>query len=159
MIVAVSEEKEGEWVDKLNTMCAKAYYDAYEGPNWCEHNVASALLSTKLHLDKNVGSNTAHWKWRNVHVNEYANAPWSLTPLKFIFHRETPIGGNMNAPCVSKYSMYRVGKEMFKSTHTANYKQVVDFGSNLSYMSIDTGSSGNIFSGHYFDLNLKHLRG
>jgi hypothetical protein len=26
-------------------------------------------------------------------------------------------------------------------------------------MSIDTGSSGNIFSGQYFDLNLKHLRG
>ena len=61
-----------------------------------------------------------------MHVNEYPNQPWSLTPLKHIWHREVKTGGNSNTPCVSKYSMSRVEEnKIIKSTHTANYKQII----------------------------------
>jgi hypothetical protein len=46
-----------------------------------------------------------------------------------------------------------------KAVHTANYKQILDMGSDRNLMSIDTGISGNIFSGHYFDMNAGHLQG
>ena len=46
-----------------------------------------------------------------------------------------------------------------KATHTANYKQIFDMGSNQNLVSLDTGISGNIFGGHYFDMNAGHLKG
>ena len=50
-----------------------------------------------------------------------------------------------------------------KSTHTANYRQVTQFSKDhnkdINLMSIDTGMSGNLFSGHYFTMNKAHLSG
>ena len=84
--------------------------------------------------------------------------------MKKLFHRETVTGGNGNCPCVSKYKMNRVDEtKIFKSTHTANYKQVVEFGPSLkedtNLMSIDTGMNGNLFGGNYFNMNHGHLKG
>ena len=97
-------------------------------------------------------------------MNEYPNQPWSLTPLKRIWHREVPTGGNTNTPGVSKIKMSRIEEDkIIKSTHTANYKQVIEFNEDpqkdVNLMSIDTGMSGNIFSGHYFTMNKGHLQG
>ncbi len=102
--------------------------------------------------------------WKNVHVNEYPHIPFSLTPLKPLFHREVPVGGNGNTVKVSKYSFksFRNTKK-FKSTHTPNYKQVVQFADDPKdekvLMSFDGGQSGNLFAGHYFDFNKKHTDG
>jgi len=55
--------------------------------------------------------------------------------------------------------------KIFKSTHTANYKQVIEFGADpsgkddVNLMSIDTGMGGNLFGGNYFTMNQGHLRG
>jgi Penicillin amidase len=69
------------------------------------------------------------WQWKNIHTNEYPNLPWSLTPLKPLYHRETAIGGNGNTVKVSKYSFRKVMMlNQFKSTHTPNLKQVISFG-------------------------------
>jgi len=85
------------------------------------------------------------------------NVPWSFTPFRWLFHRETSVGGNENTNAVSKYHMSRVEEEgIFKSTHSPAYKQIVDLGTDLTLMSIDTGVSGNIFGGHYFDMNYRH---
>lgn len=70
----------------------------------------------------------------------------------------------MNTPCVSKYSMAKtIDKKIFLSTHTANYKQVVEFAKDpkedKNLMSIDTGMNGNLFGGNYFTMNGPHLRG
>jgi hypothetical protein len=49
--------------------------------------------------------------------------------------------------------------KIFKSTHTANYKQVVQFENDpsgkddVNLMSIDTGMNGNLFGGNYFNMN------
>ena len=47
--------------------------------------------------------------------------------------------------------------------HIPNFKMVVEFGESpeqdVNLMSIDTGMSENIFGGHYFDLNERHLTG
>jgi Penicillin amidase len=87
-----------------------------------------------------------------------------LSPLKYIFHREVPIGGNGNTVKVSKYSFKRaLESKSFKSTHTPNYKQIVQFADNLAdqktLISFDGGQSGNLLAGHYFDFNKKHLDG
>jgi hypothetical protein len=59
-------------------------------------------------------------------VNEYPHVPFSLSPLKRLFHRERPIGGNGNTVKVSKYSHKRSTQlNSFKSTHTPNYKQII----------------------------------
>ena len=102
-----------------------------------------------------ISADQKKWNWGNVHVNEYPNQPWSLTPLKPFFHKEVKTGGNSNTPSVSKYSMSRVlDTKIFKSTHTANYKQVVQFENDpsgkddVNLMSIDTGMNGNLFGGN-----------
>lgn len=82
--------------------------------------------------------------------------PWSLTPLKFLFHREMAVGGNGNTIKVSKYALRRVDtQKRFKSTHTPNYKQVISHSDDpfeqVMVYSHDGGQSGNIFAGHYFD--------
>ena len=109
-------------------MCKDGFSDGYTGPDSCAHNVARALFETMLHLNKTIDTNEKKWTYKSVHVNEYPAHPWSLTPLKAIFHREVPVGGNANTPAVSKYNMARIhDTSVFKSTHTANYKQVIEF--------------------------------
>ena len=55
--------------------------------------------------------------------------------------------------------------KIFKSTHTANYKQVIQFEKDssgkddINLMSIDTGMNGNLFGGNYFNMNERHLKG
>ena len=90
--------------------------------------------------------------------------PFSLTPLKTFFHRETPIGGNANTVKVSKYSYKKLESlGTFKGIHTPNYKQVVQFSDKPEEVKMlyshDGGQSGNLFAGHYFDFNRKHSDG
>lgn len=60
----------------------------------CQYNVARSFAQAKNFLFANVSYDPKKWQWKNIHVNEYANQPWSLTKLKPIWHRETAIGGN-----------------------------------------------------------------
>ena len=143
-------------------MCRGAH--AYSGKAQCAHNMAMALLEAREHLETHISTSRENWKYSNVHVNEYPSQPWSLTPFKALWHRETAVGGNTNTPCVSKYNMARIeDNKILKSTHTANYKQVIEFHPgfepDLNLMSVDTGMGGNIFSGHYFTMNRRHLDG
>ena len=126
--------------------------------------MAKAFVEVKDHLSNKLGLKQADWKYGNLHVNEYPNAPWSMTPLRKIWHREVSIGGNSNTPSVSKYNMARIEEnKIIKSTHTANYKQIIAFNSDpkkeVNLMSIDTGMAGNVFSGKYFTMNMGHLHG
>ena len=145
-------------------MCKGAYNDGYTGEDQCAHNMAKALFDAMRHLNTTVSQDSQDWEWRNVHVNEYPSMPWSSTPLKPFFHREIPVGGNTNTPFVSKYTMARIiDNDIIKSTHTANYRQVIQFSEghkeDINLMSIDTGMSGNLFSGNYFTMNRAHLSG
>ena len=90
--------------------------------------------------------------------------PWSVTPLKPFWHREVSFGGNINTVSVALTCSNRIEKEIIhKASHAANFKMVIEFGSNnvpaVNYMSIDTGMNGNLFAGNYFDMNSKHLKG
>lgn len=111
-----------------------------------------------------MSKNSNDWKWKNLHVNDYPNMPWSLTPLAFLFHRETPIGGNANTIKVSKYSFKKLDRlKTFKSFATPNYKQVVEYAEDsfddVMLYSHDGGQSGNLFAGHYHDFNNGHSNG
>lgn len=160
MVIALIEEPSSV---RYNKLC-KGAYPEYKGDRHCAYNMAKAMAQTNQFLINEVSPNSIDWKWKNVHVNEYANMPWSLTPFKTLFHRETSIGGNQNTVKVSKYSLKRLDtQKSFKSSHTPNFKTVVSFGDTPKdqkiLFSFDGGQSGNIFAGHYFDFNQKHSNG
>lgn len=161
MIHTIIEEPENE---RFNRICKGAFKE-YRGNKHCMYNIAKAMVLAKEFLEKQISPNSNDWQWKHVHVNEYAHVPFSLSPFtKPLFHRETPVGGNGNTIKVSKYSLKRLEtQKAFKSTHTPNYKTVVQFADNpedskLLY-SQDGGQSGNLFAGHYFDFNRNHLNG
>lgn len=136
----------------------------YEGPNYCAYNVARSFLEAKHYLFKEISPHPEDWKWGLVHVNEYPMLPWSETPLKPIWHREVPVGGNMNTPSVSKTVSSRIPEtKIFRATHAANFKMVVEYGGNsiepIQLASLDTGMNGNLLAGHYFDMNKPHIEG
>jgi hypothetical protein len=51
----------------------------------------------------------------------------------------------------------------FLASHVAGYKMIVQHGETAqtgeNLYSIDTGNDENIFTGHYFDMNKRHLAG
>jgi acyl-homoserine lactone acylase PvdQ len=97
----------------------------FEGKN-CEYNVIRSLKETNKWLVKTYGSNYENWKWGDVHLNDYENVPWSLTPLKYIFHRSVPFAGNSFTINVGRYHISMVETlGYFKSMFSANYKQVL----------------------------------
>jgi hypothetical protein len=59
-------------------------------------------------LHDEISHNVKDWEWKNIHLNEYGNLPWSLSPFKPFFHREVSTGGNGNTVKVSKYSYRKV---------------------------------------------------
>ena len=87
-----------------------------------------------------------------------------MTPLGIFFDRHTPIGGSPNTVNVSKWSI-RLDRDNAVTTSgmAATYKMLVqlakDEKDDLSFFSIDTGMSGNLFSGHMFDMNKDHVEG
>ena len=85
-----------------------------------------ALLQAKDFLSTNVSANPQNWIWRNLHVNEYKNLPWSSTSLKFLFHKTVPVPGNHNTPNVSKISV-RNNKDsvVISSTAAAGLKMLI----------------------------------
>ena len=139
-------------------------YPEYKGDNPCAYNVARAFTDTRRFMEQKVSKNHADWKWGMLHQQEYTNLPWSKTPLKFLFHKVVNTGGNNNTPNVSGYKDKKnVNKSVITSAHAANYKQIIQFdkdpSKNINLFSIDTGMNENPITGHYFDLNARHLAG
>ena len=146
-------------------LCEQAHKE-YKGDNPCAYNVARAMADSVALLKKHVSKSPSDWIWRNLHSRQYANLPWSKTALKFFFHREVPYAGNNNTPNVSGTKIRANRKNIvFESTHVAAFKMVVHFSGkddprkDVNLYSIDTGSNGNPFQGHYFDMNSDHIYG
>jgi len=135
---------------RFQVICEGAHKE-YTGDNPCAYNVAKALVDAKKLLEKKVGKSPEDWSWRKLHLRQYVNLPWSRTPLRFLFHRDVPYGGNSNTPNVSGIKLRRNRKNViFESVHVGAYKMVVNFDesdpkrdTNL-YM-IDTGMNGHPF--------------
>jgi hypothetical protein len=82
--------------------------------------------------------------WKRVHTNDYPQIPFSMSPLKFIYHREVSTSGNTNTVKVSHYSLLEYDQShKFKAIASPNYKQVVQFADNeidsKMFYSHDTG--------------------
>lgn len=148
--------------NKFNSICKD---DRYSGPDWCSYQITRAFLDTKEYLTREVSSNPKSWQYKHVHFIDYPAHPWSFTKLKMLFHRQAAAGGNSNTINVAGYSLPDLEEtKLLKAVHTANYKQIISFGTtpsqDVNLMSIDTGMSGHLLGDrHYFDLNASHLRG
>jgi len=107
---------------KYNRFCHNGFPE-YKGDASCAYNVARAFVEAKQYLDWNVSKNVKDWQWRHFHANEYAFAPWSMTPLKLLFHRKVPTPGNGHTVNVAKYSILNaIDTKLFNAKHGANYK-------------------------------------
>ena len=82
---------------KFDVLCEDAYGGEYLGQSKCAYNVARSLAEAQKRLSDEVSDQT----WGNLHNRQYENLPWSKTPLRPIFHREIPHGGNGNTPNVA----------------------------------------------------------
>ena len=147
---------------RFNAICIDA--NSYKGKNNCAYNLAVAFGQANDFLVENLSKSSNNWIWRNVHRNIYPNLPWSKTPLRYFFHREVPTFGSTNTPHVSKVSYRAASQTMrFESSHVAGYKQIIVHANTaqagINLYSIDTGTSGNIFAGNYFNMNKNHLEG
>ena len=162
LVYILEEEPTNE---RYNQVCKNGYDGEYSGDKPCVYNMVRAMVEAYEFMVNEVSSKMGEdWQWHNLHVNDYPNVPWSLTPLKFFFHREIKAGGNANTIKVSKYSFAKFQKtRSFKSSHTPNYKEVIQISDNLEeekmVYSIDGGQSGNPFAGHYFDMAHDHTAG
>ena len=141
-------------VSPLNRVCKDAYPE-YKGTEHCAYNIARSFADTKNFLETNVSSASEDWLWRNVHFNSYVNLPFSRTPLRFLFHRNVPTGGNANTMHSSKYSLKKnYNATSFESSQSSNYKQIIqldpDPKKERNLWSIETGMNGNPFQGNYF---------
>lgn len=124
-----------------------------------------ALVETKEFLSTEVSPDSSKWRWGYLHVNDYANVPWSKTPLKFFFHRSVAgVPGNQQTPNVSKMSE-RKNRDVavVSGNASANYKMLVQLAKDpkddVSMFSIDTGMHSHPFQGNFFDMNKNHLEG
>jgi len=133
--------------------------------------MVQAFIRTHDFLHETISKNSDDWKWKHVHSQMYPSLPWSRTPLKFLFHREVPVGGNMNTPGVSKYYIKQASDQgNFNAVQAGGYKHLIEMGDKTytgskhdklddNLYSIDTGNNGNIFMGNYFTMNRNHLDG
>lgn len=109
-----------------------------------------ALIEAKDFLSVNVSPNPQNWIWRNLHVNDYKNMPWSRTALKFLFHRSVPVPGNQNTPNLSKTSeKNNKDSVVISSNASGGLKMLIQLAKDpkddVSLISIDTGINGHPF--------------
>ena len=90
MLTSIAEEKENS---RFQIICS-GYHEEYKGENHCAFNIAMALIEAKQFLSKNVSTDPNKWLWRNLHVNDYENLPWSKTLLRPFLHRTVGVSGN-----------------------------------------------------------------
>ena len=100
----------------------------------------------------------------------YPNVPFTRTHLKPIYDREVKVHGNYNTVNVAAfkfskfegkiaettYSVLFAPVREFTGVHSANLKLISPMNGTV-YYSIDTGVSESLISGHYFDMNERHL--
>lgn len=134
------------------------YCTTYNGEkvNSCTESLVRALDEAINFL--NTTHSGANVTWGDYHPMGYPNIPFTRTPLRKIFDRSVPVSGNANTVNVGAFRMFRYEEQRFTGLHSANLKIASEMYNNTVYYSLDTGVSENILSGHYFDMNERHLK-
>ena len=131
----------------FNVICEGAFPE-YHGSEACAYNVARSLSDAIKMLKRQVSPKVEDWKWHNLLSRHYTNLPFSQTPLRALFHREVPVGGNANSPNVSGIKMNKNYQgPTWESKHTTGFRMIVGFdkddsSKDVNLYSIDTGMNG-----------------
>jgi len=145
------------------TMFGKEYHLK---ENKCLMSLAyNAVYAWQL-LSKVVSKDPTEWRWGSIHKHYYEHLPFSLIPgFKQIWHREVEAAGGRRTLSFALFDYYKndfENKIFLKSNFAANFRAAIDMATFEEpekypmYMSLDTGSSQNPFSPHYFDQNAIH---
>jgi acyl-homoserine lactone acylase PvdQ len=95
----------------------------------------------------------------NWHKIQYRYTPFTRTPLKILFDRSDSDSGSKHTINVGTIYYTHFKEKALESHHTANYRMIVDFGSDKDcQFSIDTGVSENIVGQYfYYNIHEKHM--
>lgn len=121
------------------------------------------MVEAHKYASKRAKTDEAKWVWKAFHMNIYANE--FISKANPFWMHKVPVGGNGETISLSKSPLANLESDggIFKSTLSANYKQVVAFGEtpdkDQSLLSIDTGFAGTIGSPHFFNLMEDHNKG
>ena len=114
----------------------------------CADRSGKALAEGLAAMATLQGSDTpASWRWDKVHVTQFPHNPLDQSPLKPVFSRTIPNGGDKFTVNVAPPR-----KGTFVQTHIPSYRHVVDLANpdNSRYIQA-VGQSGSVLSPHYAD--------
>ena len=130
-----------------NIWCQNDKNAQFQDP--CLYNLVQSLEEAHKYLSNEFGGDMDDWQWGRVHKMDYPHGTFSITPLRPLFHRSTPAQGNGRTANVARMKMET---DSFAGVWSANMKMVASLKEgDSSYIIVDTGVSGNLFSPHYDD--------
>ena len=130
-----------------NVWCQNDKNIQFQDP--CLYNLVQSLEEAYKYLSNEFGDDMDDWQWGRIHKMDYPHGTFSITPLKPIFHRSTPAQGNGRTVNVARMKMET---DSFAGVWSANMKMVSSLREgDSSFIIVDTGVSGNVFSPHYDD--------
>ncbi|KVV13130.1 penicillin acylase family protein [Flavobacterium sp. TAB 87] len=121
--------------------------------------ISKSFHQAVVDLEKQLGTKTNDWQWKNVHTVEYGHPLGTVKALRSIFN----VG-----PFGTAGSNEVIDNQFFSFSEDGNYKvtggpstrRVVDFSDiENSWSILPTGQSGNPFSKHYKDQALLYNSG
>ena len=126
----------------------------------CVRNLVKSLELTYDYLiPPGTSYNENDAKYGNLHKIEYNHMPFSSTPLKVLYHRTSQDSGSKNTINVGAVYLSDFEKKGLESSHTPNYRQIIDFGDiHSNFFSIETGASENpIGTSFYYNQHDYHM--
>jgi penicillin amidase len=139
-LLAVLDDNRDAWCDDTTTPAAED----------CATELSAALEDGLAQMAQaQGGDDIARWRWDKAHHTLFPHNVLDGTPLKPIFSRNVPNGGDGFTVDVAPINP----NTLYNQTHVPSYREIVDLSDlNASRFMHTVGQSGFVLSSHYSDL-------
>jgi penicillin G amidase len=137
-LIHALKRRDDAWCDDVSTAARED----------CAALTTRTFQETVGDLTERLGGDGSKWQWGRLHRAVFAHQPFhSLGPLRALFSREIPSGGDE-----STVSFGGFGPETFDQRLGATFRQIVDLRDlEASRFAVAIGASGHVLSRHYDD--------
>lgn len=120
----------------------------------CGHEISQAMDQALTHLQAQLGSDPARWRWADIHLAISAHKPFDKVPvLRSLFSQSVPSAGDNFTVNVGQY-WANDAKMPFANRHAASLRAIYDLASPESSLFIyQTGQSGDPFDPRSHDMS------
>jgi penicillin amidase len=128
------------WCDDIRTQPAET----------CAVVLGAALADGLAEMAKRQGNDDFRsWRWDRVHQTQFPHQPLDESPLKPIFSRSIPNGGDAFTVNVAPIR----SSDLYNQRHIPSYREIIDLSDlNASRFMFAPGQSGHFLSGNYSNL-------